>query len=289
MLRKSLPFAVIALSGVMILLVASAAEPARILVHGHRGARAERPENTIPAFEYAIAHDTDVLELDVSVTKDNVLVVSHDPVLETPVCSGPRNKVLIRKLTLAEIRQWDCGKLQNPEFPKQTSVPGTRMPALDEVFALAPRGNFDFNVETKISPRHPELAPPPEEFARLMFEQIRKHKIEKRVILQSFDFRTLIAMRKLSPEVRLAALTSNDQRDFAAITAEAANAEIISPHFRLVTPEKVAAAHKAGIQVVPWTPNTPAEWDKLIEAKVDAIITDDPAALLAYLKSKGLH
>ncbi|MCZ2153680.1 MAG: glycerophosphodiester phosphodiesterase [Bryobacterales bacterium] len=282
---------VLASLGAAILLSAAAyaAEQPRILVHGHRGARAERPENTIPAFEYAIAHGVDVLELDVSVTKDNVLVVSHDPALETPVCSGPENKVLIRTLTLAEIRQWDCGKLQNPEFPKQVPVPGTRMPTLDEVFALAPRGTFGFNVETKISPRRPELAPPPEVFAKLLFDQIHKHKLEKRVIVQSFDFRTLVEMRKLAPEVRLSALTANDPREFAAITAEAANAEIISPQFRLVTPEKVAAAHRAGIQVVPWTANAPADWDKLIEAKVDAIITDDPVALLAYLKSKGLH
>ncbi len=289
MAPQPLKHTVLAAFAAACLLTVAAAQQPRILVQGHRGARAERPENTIPAFEYAISHGVDVLELDVSVTKDNVLVVSHDPVLETPVCSGPENKVLIRTLTLAEIRRWDCGKLKNPQFAKQVPVPGTRMPTLDEVFALAPRGNFEFNVETKISPKRPELAPPPEEFARLVFDQIRKHKLEKRVILQSFDFRTLIAMRKLAPEVRLSALTSNDPRDFAAITAEAANAEIISPHFHLVTPEKVAAAHKAGIQVVPWTADDPAEWERLIAAKVDAIITDDPVALLAYLKAKGLH
>lgn len=289
MLPNSLKYVALTAFGVAILLAAALAEQPRILVHGHRGARAERPENTIPAFEYAIAHGVDVLELDASVTKDNVLVISHDPMLHTPICSGPENNAVIRTLTLAEIRQWDCGKMTNPLFPKQQAVPGTRMPTLDEVFALAPRGNFGFNLETKISPKRPELTPPPEEFARLVLEQIRKHKLEKRVILQSFDFRTLVAMRKLAPEIRLSALTATDQRDFAAITAEAANAEIISPEFHLVTPEKVAAAHKAGIQVVPWTADKPADWDNLIAAKVDAIISDDPVALLAYLKAKGLH
>lgn len=285
----SLRYIALATIGAAILLAAALAEQPRILVHGHRGARAERPENTIPAFEYAIAHGVDVLELDASVTKDNVLVISHDPMLHTPICSGPENNAVIRTLTLAEIRQWDCGKMTNPLFPKQQAVPGTRMPTLDEVFALAPRGNFDFNLETKISPKRPELTPSPEEFARLVLEQIRKHKLEKRVILQSFDFRTLVAMRKLAPEIRLSALTATDQRDFAVIAAEAANAEIISPQFQLVTPEKVAAAHKAGIQVVPWTADKPADWDNLIAAKVDAIISDDPVALLAYLKAKGLH
>src|ERR1700726_4876332 len=108
-----------------------------ILVHGHRGARGMRPENTLPAFEYAIGVGVDVLELDMGVTKDNVVVVSHDPYLSPPVCNGPRDKVAIHELTLAEVKQWDCGKVQNPGFKTQMTVPGTRMPTLDEVFALA--------------------------------------------------------------------------------------------------------------------------------------------------------
>ncbi|MCX6633324.1 MAG: glycerophosphodiester phosphodiesterase family protein, partial [Candidatus Solibacter sp.] len=113
-----------------------------IQVHGHRGARAVRPENTLPAFEYAIAAGVDALELDMAVTRDNVIVVSHDPELQAPVCSGPGGKAVIRELTLAEVRQWDCGAKQNPGFPKQQAVPGTKMPTLDEVFALAPKGKF---------------------------------------------------------------------------------------------------------------------------------------------------
>jgi glycerophosphoryl diester phosphodiesterase len=93
-------------------------------------------------------------------------------------------------------------------------------------------------------------------------------------------------MRKLAPEIRLSALTESDPRDFTAIAKDAANAEIVSPNFHLVTPEKVAAAHAAGIQVVPWTANTPADWQRLIDARVDAIITDDPAELIAYLKTR---
>src|SRR3954452_21806947 len=81
---------------------------AAILVHGHRGARAMRPENTIPAFEYAIGVGVDVLELDMAVTKDNVLVVSHDPMLNPVLCTGPGTTVAIHTLTLAELRKWDC-------------------------------------------------------------------------------------------------------------------------------------------------------------------------------------
>jgi glycerophosphoryl diester phosphodiesterase len=258
----------------------------RILVHGHRGARAVRPENTLPAFEYAIAVGVDVLELDMGVTKDNVVVVSHDPRLHEPICTGPKNDVPIRELTLAQLRRYDCGAKRNPLFPKQMPVPGTHMPTLDEVFALAPRGRFEFNIETKIFAKYPELTPPPEEFTKLVLERIRAHKLERRIILQSFDFRTLHVMKKLAPEIRRSALIEGEPRSFVK-AAEEAEATIISPRYNLVTKEEVAASHKAGLQVVPWTPNTPEEWDKLIAANVDAIISDDPAELIRHLASYG--
>lgn len=255
----------------------------RIEVQGHRGARARRPENTIPAFEYAIAQGVDVVELDMNVTKDNVIVVSHDPVLHPPVCSGSVPQANIRDLTLAEVRQWDCGKVQNPGFPTQQAIPGTKMPTLDEVFNLAPKGNFRFNIETKITEAHPELSPPPAEFVKLVLAEIRKHHLESRVYLQSFDFRTLHEMKKIAPEIKLVALYSGPAKDFTEIAKES-GAEIVSPEFHLITPEQVKAAHAAHLQVIPWTPDTVADWDRMIAAGVDAIITDDPAELIAHMK-----
>ncbi len=256
----------------------------RILVHGHRGARAVLPENTIPAFEYAVAAGVDAIELDVGVSKDDVVVVSHDPYLQPPMCAGPREKTAIRDLLFAEIREWDCGKTRNPAFPKQRPVPGTRMPALDEVFSLGAGSRVGFNVETKIFRDRPALAPAPGEFAGLVLEVIRKHRLENRVKLLSFDFRTLDAMRKIAPEIGLVALWDGDaQRDFAAIAHEA-GANTVSPHHSLVTREKVAAAHAQAIEILAWTANTPEQWDKLIAAEVDAIVSDDPAELIEYLR-----
>ena len=255
----------------------------RVEVEGHRGARARRPENTIPAFEYAISQGVDVLELDMNVTKDGVLVVSHDPVLHPPVCSGPVPQANIHDLTLAQVREWDCGKIQNPGFATQQAIPGTKMPTLDEVFDLAPKGNFQFNIETKITEKKPELAPPPDEFVRLVLAEIRAHHLESRVTLQSFDYRTLHEMKKLAPEIRRVALYSGPAKDFVEIAREA-EANIVSPEFHLVTPEQVAAAHKAGLRVIPWTPDKPEDWDRLVAAGVDGIITDDPAALIEHLK-----
>ena len=216
-------------------IVSTAAWGQTIQVHGHRGARGMRPENTLPAFEYAIAAGVDALELDMAVTRDNVLVVSHDPELRAPVCYGPTEKAVIHELTLAEVRQWDCGAKTNPAFPKQQAVPGTKMPTLDEVFALAPKGKFLFNIETKSFPNRPEVTPPPEEFARMVLAAIRKHRLESRVVVQSFDFRTLVAMKKLAPEIALSALYSGTPKDFVAIATEA-GAGIVSPAANLVNP-----------------------------------------------------
>ena len=261
---------------------------AKILVHGHRGARAMRPENTIPAFEYAIQAGVDFLEMDVAVTKDDVLVVSHDPHINPTICTGPHPGIAIHDITLAELRRYDCGALKNPNFPKQQPVPGTRIPTLDEVLNLASLGNIQFNIETKSFPNEPQLTPPPDVFARMLLDEIRKHKLESRVIVQSFDFRTLRAMKRLAPEIRLAALWEGDPHPFVQIAKEG-EAGIVSPLHTLVTPEQVQAAHAAKLEVVPWTANKPEDWQKLIDAGVDAIISDDPAALIDYLKQRGLR
>jgi glycerophosphoryl diester phosphodiesterase len=228
----------------------------------------------------------DVLELDMAVTKDNVVVVSHDPLLHPPVCSGPRPEAAIHDLTLKQVREWECG-VGNANFPRQQKIPGTRIPTLHEVFELAPRGRFKFNIETKIFADHPELSPPPEEFVGLVLALIRKHHLESRIILQSFDFRTLHVMKRMAPEIALSALYEGTPRDFVDIAREA-GAGIISPDFKLATPEQVRAAHTAGIQVAPWTVDTVEDWDRMIVAGVDAIITDDPAALIAHLRSRGV-
>ncbi len=124
---------------------------------------------------------------------------------------------------------------------------------------------------------------------KLVLAVVRKHKLEKRVMLQSFDFRTLHAMKKIAPEIRLVALWEGVGSRFRFDRARSRREDRIAVHTSLVTPEKVAAAHAAGLEVVPWTANRPADWDKLVAAQVDAIISDDPAALIEYLKGKGLH
>ncbi len=259
----------------------------RILVHGHRGARALRPENTIPAFKYAIAQGVDFLELDVAVTKDNVAVVSHDPMINPDICSGPKTGIPIHTLTLAQLNEYDCGAKQNPGFKTQVPVPGTHIPTLDEVLALSRGNTVGFNVETKIFADRPELTPGPEEFTGMILDLVRKHGLQKRVILQSFDPRTLLVMKKLDPAIPRSALFETDRK--WPEVAQEFEATILSPLYTLVTKERVSWAHSAGLQVAPWTVDKPDDWPKLADAGVDAIITDDPASLIAWLKEKGLR
>lgn len=295
------------------ILMPSAVPTRTILIHGHRGARAMRPENTIPAFEYGIRHGDDVLELDLAVTKDNHLVVSHSPFLTQPAhkpgdtydaaaserhCDGPPLPpgTPIHALTLAQVKQYDCGSHTLAAFPQQVAVPGTKIPTFDEVLDLAPQGSFHFNVETKIFPAHPELTPSPEVFVQMIDDAVRRHHLQSRVILQSFDFRTLHAMRRIDPEIRLSALFGQSKYDvmmgitdpdksFAHI-AKVSGADILSPDFSLVTPEEVAVAHRLGLQVAPYTVDRPEDWKRMADAGVDAIITDNPGALLAWLRAQ---
>lgn len=284
-MRRLLPL--IALAAGLAMLAEAA--PKKITVQGHRGARTVRPENTLPAFEYAIEAGADYLELDLGVTSDDVLVVHHDQTINKTICTGPDGETAIRRLTLEQVKQFDCGSKRAEGFPRQELTPGARIPTLDEVLALAPRGQFHFNIEMKSNPKRPELAPEPEEFARLVAAAVRKHQLEKRVVVQSFDWRTLKALKAIAPEIKLAALYGGLPKDFVKIAEEAGGVPIVSPHHLLVTKGRVRAAHKAGLTVVPWTANTPKQWDRLISANVDSIITDDPAGLIEHLRRKKLR
>jgi len=265
-----------------------------IEVHGHRGSRGLRPENTLPSFQLALEAGADILEMDLAVTKDNVLVVSHDPHINSAICvalDGARigEPPLIHSLTLTQVMQYDCGTLKNPRFPEQAPCPGTRIPTLDEVFALVRNSKhpnarrIGFNVETKISSKHPEHTVDPAKFARLVVNAIKKNRLLNRTILQSFDPRTLIEAHKLAPGLRLAFLVEDPKIDVLA-EAKRIGVQIISPKYTLLTRERVANFQKNGFKVIPWTVNQPEDWDAMIAMGVDGIITDFPSRLIAHLK-----
>ena len=269
---------------------------AKIEVHGHRGARARLPENTLPAFEYALEAGADVLEMDLAVTSDKVLVISHDPHVSKVICVDAQGRPLateplIHSLTLAEVKKFDCGTLKNPRFEMQKPVPGTRIPTLEEVFELVKKSRnpnahkIRFNIETKIFADHPEYTVGPEEFSSLLMNVLKKHKMLSRSIIQSFDFRTLVLMRKLNPKTVISALVEKRSIDMVE-AATRLKADIVSPDWELVTPELVDKLHAIKVQVAPWTADTVESWKKLVDLKVDAIITDDPAGLIEFLSKR---
>lgn len=189
-------------------------------IQGHRGARAYRPENTLPAFEYALAdNDVSTLELDTGVTEDGQLVVLHDRAVNGSHCEDtepatpgdpefPYVGDLVHDLTLRQLKTLDCGSKTLPEFPDQVAVPGARIPTLQEVFELVERSGRDdvrLNIETKISPLVDDTAPY-REFTRKLVDAIRVAGFEQRATIQSFDWRTIRYARELDRRIETVAL-----------------------------------------------------------------------------------
>jgi len=269
--------------------------PTCIEVHGHRGARGVRPENTLAAFRYALEAGVNVLELDIQATKDDVLVVSHDPVINWQKCLSlegmrARREIAIRSLSLDEVRRYDCGSLIDPLFKEQKRTDGEKIPTLKEVFSLlasykSKNRKVFLNIELKSLPARPDLSPSPEKFASLLIELLRQHNMVKRTIVQSFDHRTLHAVRKLEPKISLAVLTGKSTQDYARLLVEL-KARIVSPNHLWITAPDVKSVHQLGGRVIPWTANKPSEWKRLINAGVDGIITDYPKRLIEFLKKR---
>lgn len=266
----------------------------KIQVQGHQGARAKLPGNTIPSFEYALSKGVDVLELDVVVSKDKKLVVDHDHFLGKEFCLSPDGKTLVEdvpiiSLNYEEIKKYDCGTLTMKRFPEQKSVPRTPRPLLEDVIALVKKpGNekIMLNIETKLAPGLEKFAVPPKEFSELLFELLRKENFLNRAYIQSFDFRTLKEFKKLYPNARLVALFEGNTVDYASI-ARSVGAEIISPNHQWIATEDVGRIRSQGIQVVPWTANSKEDIQRLIEMKVDGIISDDPELVIKLLSGQN--
>jgi glycerophosphoryl diester phosphodiesterase len=246
------------------------------LVIGHRGCRAVRPENTIPAFTHALQTGADVLELDVVVTKDNALVVHHDLALEGRA---------VRSMTLAEVMAFDRGGTPSKGFPHQLAMPGVRVPKLEEVMAFAREKKARLMVETKVDP-----AVEPVWFAQQVDALIRKYGLSERVLLQSFDHRTLHAMRTLNPAVGLVLLNPAKRlADYVGPAKALGPRAIQFVNFRVIDAEIVKTLHAAGVQVFSGTTDDEAVWKTLRAIGVDGILTDDPGALRVTMGRSGLR
>ncbi len=289
-------------------------------LQGHRGARGLLPENTLAGFERTLAIGVTTLELDIAITADGVPVVSHDPELNPALTRDAQGRwlkdkgPLIRTLTLAQLQTYDVGRLDPSSeygrpFAGQQPRDGERIPTLAALFARVNElgaNQVQFAIETKIFPNRPHDTVGPQEFVDALLTVIRQARMEQRVRIISFDWRTLQLVQKLAPAIETVYITmefprSNTVRDSAwtagilwrdhasvAHMIKASGGRNWSPNFNHIDAAKVKAAQQLGIKVLPWTVNEATDMDRLIGWGVDGIITDYPDRLRAAMQRAGL-
>lgn len=295
-------------------------------LQGHRGARGLAPENTLPGFATALSIGVSTLEMDLAVTRDSEVVVIHNPRFEPEIARHANGQWLkqsspaIHSMNLETVKSYDVGRL-NPErkyasrYPQQKAVDGTPVPTLAEVFELVQRsGNraVGFNIEIKTNPEKPGLTLPPEEFVQAVVDVVQRYRMEDRVTLQSFDWRSLQAVQDIAPGIATSYLTVNqrwlnnlqtgmpgsspwlggldvdDYSGSAVRTVKAAGGDVWSPYHNEVDADAVKLAHQLGLSVKVWTVNDSKRMRELIAIGVDGIITDYPDRLRRVMLELGL-
>jgi glycerophosphoryl diester phosphodiesterase len=267
-------------------------------VQGHRGARGLMPENTIPGFLLAIDSGVTTIELDVVITKDKQVVVSHEPWMSAAICldstgnpfdAKQQRKLNLYQLTYEQIKLFDCGSLGNKDFPHQQKVPVSK-PLLSDVIVAIENHiksyasyEVDYNIEIKSSPEgDKKFHPGVEEFSDLVYNLVDQYIPLERLVIQSFDFRVLKYWHKKYPGIRLSALVENTKSVDANLEALGFKPSIYSPYFKLVTKDKINYLHSKGIRVIPWTVNEVSDMLSLKGMRVDGFITDYPNRARKY-------
>jgi len=291
-------------------------------VQGHRGARGLRPENTLPAFEHALELGVSTLELDLGLSRDGQVVVTHEPRIEPGLCLDSHGEPLgvpgprVLDLDLAELERFDCGLNPDPQrFPEppRRNLPGSRIPTLVEVFELVQsRGDREvrFNLEVKLEPGSPDT-PEPARFVPLVLAVIERHGLLERCTLQSFDWKALRIAKTLAPALRTSALLGAPDtlgpvwqdglalEDYGSVLrlllAARAYVDDFSPYWEHLLPGQgylgasVADYQRAGFRVLPWTVNDVPTMERLIDLGVDGIISDRPDLLLEVTRARGMR
>ncbi|MEP1034618.1 glycerophosphodiester phosphodiesterase family protein [Ekhidna sp.] len=267
-------------------------------LQGHRGARGLAPENSIPGFILATDLGVKTLELDLVVSKDGQLVVSHEPYFSPSFCTDslgnlihPDSIINIYKLDYDQIRKFDCGSIGNDRFPEQERIE-TFKPLLKDVVdsvesyisknGLTP---IRYNIELKTQQETDRtFHPVPSEFSDMVYAFLLAEGIIDRVTIQSFDFRTLIYFNKKYPEVELAILIENNSPWKTNIDSLGFTPEVYSCYYELLSQENVKEIQNAGMKIIPWTVNEVSDIRKVIDLGVDGLITDYPDRALKVIQ-----
>lgn len=258
------------------------------------------PENSIPAFLKAIDLGVTTLEMDVVVTKDNKILVSHEPFISGTICIKPdgslisesdEKKLNIYQLTYAETQAYDCGSKQHPKFPNQEKI-AVKKPLLEDVIAAVEthiRTNklkaVQYSIEIKSTQKGDDIEhSKPEVFAKMLVDLIKSKGIADRTVIQSFDVRSIQAVRKYDPKIAVSYLIANANSLNKNLKILGFIPEYYSPNILLVNDNLIKKLEAKKIKIAVWTVNEDADIKKMISLGVDAIISDYPDRVLNLLK-----
>lgn len=264
----------------------------QIDIQGHRGARGLLPENTIPSFIRALEEGVTTLELDVVITKDNEVLVSHDHYMSADICSKPNGIAIEKKeadefniyeMTYEETQKFDCGIRGHKGFPEQKQIKVSK-PLLKDVIEEVERylkvNNLpavSYNIEIKSGEGGDfKNHPPVDEFSKLVLEVAMEYLDLERFNIQSFDFRVLKYIHENYPQVTLAVLIGSGSDVKGHLKKLGFIPQIYSPHYSLITRDDVSFCHEKGMKVIPWTINDLKAMRATVDKGVDGIITDYP-------------
>lgn len=269
-------------------------------IEGHRGCRGLYPENTIVAFINAVKLGVNTLEMDMQISKDGKIVISHDAIMGSNICTAPDGKPVnaadeekykIYTLTYDEIKKFDCGSRGNPKFPEQQKVSAVK-PLLSDVIDAVEKYITEnhlppvkYNIETKSTVAGDDINhPKPAVFARMVYDLIKQKGVINKCIIQSFDPRTLQEIRKIDPAITTALLVGNLKGLKGNLKELGFNPTIYSPDFMLVNKKLVSECHRLNIKVLPWTVNDEKKMIELKQMGVDGLISDYPDRAIKALR-----
>lgn len=264
----------------------------RFDIQGHRGARGLAPENSIPAFLMALDSGVTTIELDVVITKDKQILVSHEPWMSAGICydsvggtftDKDEKKFNIYQMTYAQTQKFDCGSKVVDDFPEQQKMATSKPLLRDVIVAVENRiksynyYEVDYNIEIKSSPEtdkkfHPAI----DEYSELIYALMDEYIPMERLVIQSFDFRVLKYWHEKHPEIRLSALVADNKSVDTHLEMLGFNPSVYSPQYKLLDKAKVQYLHTKKIRVIPWTVNDTRDMLALKGMGVDGLITDYP-------------
>jgi glycerophosphoryl diester phosphodiesterase len=257
-------------------------------LQGHRGARGLLPENSVPGFLLALEYGVDTIEMDVVVSADSHVVVSHEPWMSAEICSHPSGVAVSEEEAMSlnlftmpyeRIALFDCGSRGNERFPEQEPLSVVKPLLADALRAVesAAETPVRYNIEIKSREEgdgvfHPDV----DTFASLVHQVIDEYELMDRTTIQSFDPRSLESYHRIAPQATLALLVSNEWGFQANMERLSYLPQIYSPNHRLVDRALVDSVHSAGLTIVPWTINETTRMRELLDLGVDGLITDYP-------------